>query len=80
MLNLPESVFKDVVHINRLWMACVRHSVVTDKNDIDDFCEVARFQRCVQVFCKYIDVQQCLLRERLSDSSDFVERTDVDEA
>jgi hypothetical protein len=40
MLNLGEVLTEDIIQVNQLRVRCVGHSMIADKNNIDDVGEI----------------------------------------
>ena len=62
MFNEVESLLVQiVVDVNPFWVAGVRHAVVTDEDDVDDFSEIASLQTRVEILSKNVDGLQRIL-------------------
>lgn len=57
---------EDIVEVDRVWMARVRHAVVAYKDDINDLCQIPGNELCVQVPRKTVNVLKCVLWKRIT--------------
>jgi hypothetical protein len=56
MFNLLISITQNIVNINQLWMASIRHPMITDEYYVNDISKITGFEFGMQVFGEDVDI------------------------
>lgn len=58
MLNQLKSFPKNIINVDPLRVAGIRHAMVADEHDIHDVSQVTSFQGVVKVFGEFVNISK----------------------